>query len=523
MTAVVSLELVSSSGRFIFTHNCLFMMLFIFNVPLHLLLIIVFTNLSLGSLRFLRGRPRGGMLVAPARHNTGKLPEAHWFTQRLDHFDDSNTETWQQRFFYNDSFYKKPDGPVFVMIGGEGEANPIWLTVGDMVKNAELFGAFTFLLEHRFYGESRPTSDMSDSSLKYLNSEQALADLAAFCQSMAKKFNLTNSKWISFGGSYPGSLSAWFRLKYPHLVHGAVASSAPVFATVNFPEYMDVVTASLATTGQECDQNIANATKTLQSLLSTEQGAKQLSELFVLCEPLDKDSFNDVATFASDLSGNFAGVVQYNKDNRAFEGAVGTNITINTLCGIMNNKDIGDPLARYAKVNSLILQTYGVKCLDSSYKSLITSLQNTSWSSSASEGGRQWMYQTCTEFGFFQTSDSNKQPFGNLFPLKYSIQQCMDIFGSTFNASNIQSGVTQTNTNYGGYGIASSKIVFPNGSIDPWHALGIVKNVSATEQAVFIQGTAHCANMYPPSPQDPPQLTQARKQIQNHIMLWLHG
>ena len=29
------------------------------------------------------------------------------------------------------------------------------------------------------------------------------------------------------------------------------------------------------------------------------------------------------------------------------------------------------------------------------------------------------MYQTCTEFGFFQTSDSDKQPFGNLFPLKY--------------------------------------------------------------------------------------------------------
>ena len=38
-----------------------------------------------------------------------------------------------------------------------------------------------------------------------------------------------------------------------------------------------------------------------------------------LCEPLDKDNINDVATFANDLSGNFAGVVQYNKDNRAFE------------------------------------------------------------------------------------------------------------------------------------------------------------------------------------------------------------
>ena len=121
------------------------------------------TNCSHASLRFLRGRPKGGMLVAPAaEHVNQKLPEAHWFTQRLDHFDDSNTKTWQQRFFYNDAFHTKPDGPVFVMIGGEGTANPIWLTVGDMMKNAEDFGAFTFLLEHRFYGESHPTRWVSE-------------------------------------------------------------------------------------------------------------------------------------------------------------------------------------------------------------------------------------------------------------------------------------------------------------------------------------------------------------------------
>jgi len=64
--------------------------------------------------------------------------------------------------------------------------------------------------------------------------------------------------------------------------------------------------------------------------------------------------------------------------------------------------------------------------------------------------------------------------------------------------------------------------VFPNGSIDPWHALGIVKDVSSTEQAVFIEGTAHCANMYPASPSDPLQLIQARQHIQDHIKMWLH-
>ena len=65
-------------------------------------------------------------------------------------------------------------------------------------------------------------SDLSGASLRFLNSEQALADLAAFRQAMTDKYNLTTNRWISFGGSYPGSLSAWFRLKYPHLVDGKV-------------------------------------------------------------------------------------------------------------------------------------------------------------------------------------------------------------------------------------------------------------------------------------------------------------
>ena len=45
------------------------------------------------------------------------------------------------------------------------------------------------------------------------------------------------------------------------------------------------------------------------------------------------------------------------------------------------------------------------------------------------------------------------------FHHRFSIQQCMDIFGPQFNAANIQRGIDQTNTNYGGYGISSSKVI----------------------------------------------------------------
>ena len=50
--------------------------------------------------------------------------------------------------------------------------------------------------------------------------------------------NLTT--WITFGGSYPGSLSGWMRLRFPHLVAGSVSSSGPLFAKLDYYEYLQV-------------------------------------------------------------------------------------------------------------------------------------------------------------------------------------------------------------------------------------------------------------------------------------------
>ena len=129
------------------------------------------------------------------------------------------------------------------------------------------------------------------------------------------------------------------------------------------------------------------------------------------------------------------------------------------------------------------------------------------------------MFQTCSQFAFYQTSDSPSQPFGSLFPLSFSVQQCMDIFGSQFNNSAIAAAVKWTNVYYGGWNISTSvtNIVFPNGSIDPWHALGITSSLSETLIAIFIHGTAHCANMYPARADDPAELVSARLDITSAI------
>ncbi|KAK9499853.1 hypothetical protein O3M35_002811 [Rhynocoris fuscipes] len=450
------------------------------------------------------------------------LPPDQWFKQKLDHFDPTNTKTWMQRYGVNDTFAKViENAPVFLMIGGEGEASPKWLVTGAWIDYAQRFGALCFQLEHRYYGKSRPTADMSTQNLRYLSSEQALADLAYFIEAMNEKYNLDESnKWIAFGGSYPGSLAAWLRYKYPHLVHAAVSTSGPLLAIADFKKYNEVVRRSLGTFSDDCTASVSEATQHFDKLVQHKLGGDLISKKFKLCSPIDISLKKDVSSLATILADNFAGIVQYNKDNRISSSPTG-NVTIDDLCKIMIDRSLGEPLDRYAAVNSYMMGLESVKCLNYSYADSINEMRNITWADNPGAGGRQWFYQTCTEFGFYQTSSSSDELFGSNFPLSFFTKQCKDVFGESFNQNLLNLGIERTNTMYGDLHLKVSRVLFVHGSIDPWHALGITYSRNPKAPAIFIRGTAHCANMYPPSPKDLPQLTNARIHISNHLAKWL--
>jgi hypothetical protein len=140
--------------------------------------------------------------------------------QRVDNFNPTNLDTWEQRYYRNNYFYM-PGRPMFVFLGGEWAITDYRMTNSLMYNMASYMNANIFYLEHRYYGESRPTPDVSDENLRFLTPEQALADAAHFINHIrTTEDGGMNSEIILVGGHYSASLAVWLRQRYPHLSAG---------------------------------------------------------------------------------------------------------------------------------------------------------------------------------------------------------------------------------------------------------------------------------------------------------------
>ncbi|KAF0686759.1 hypothetical protein As57867_021395, partial [Aphanomyces stellatus] len=203
---------------------------------------------SLGALVFVGHLPRQPTPAVIAKSNTASIVPPFvssesfdgdlrlrcnetYITQALDHFT-AHHATYQQRYFTCGEHWNYPDGPIFFYTGHEGDAESFLQATGLMWENAAEFGALLVFAEHRYFGKSFPKIANATflESLRFLSSEQALADYAVLVRHVKDTFNAEESPVIAFGGSYAGMLAAWFRMKYPHLVDGAIAASAPLLA-----------------------------------------------------------------------------------------------------------------------------------------------------------------------------------------------------------------------------------------------------------------------------------------------------
>ena len=163
---------------------------------------------------------------------SGLNPTTNWYSATIDHFDNhgAGSATYQMRYLEDNTYYDGK-GPIIFYAGNEGDVTTFFDNSGFMTTTlAEQFGAKVLFGEHRYYGESMPFGDATfdRDNLKYLTVEQAMMDYVEFILDYKQTNGLQDRAVIVGGGSYGGMLSAWLRMKYPHVFQGALAASAPI-------------------------------------------------------------------------------------------------------------------------------------------------------------------------------------------------------------------------------------------------------------------------------------------------------
>lgn len=256
--------------------------------------------------------------------------------------------------------------------------------------------------------------------------DQALADLAHLIVDLKsdKALNATGGV-IVVGGSYSATMAAWFRQKYPHLVNGAWASSAPLHATLNYFEYTEVVARTIRKVGgEDCYYKLEETFESIEDLLDS-QNSEELLELFAICDDFDIKNKYDVWNFVTSIKNIFSGIVQAHRPG-----------LIEAYCRVLNGSNTNPnatndieyhELYPFGQLFQRIFLPPGEKCISMNYASDIEELKKDN--TTAGNSFRPWFYQTCSEFGWYQTTDSEEQPFGSKSPVEFFIKLCQDIFG----------------------------------------------------------------------------------------------
>ncbi|GJM91208.1 hypothetical protein PR202_ga07563 [Eleusine coracana subsp. coracana] len=330
-------------------------------------------------------------LAGGGRHLT---KDERWMNQRLDHFSptvsllrrsllSSRIESldhrqFKLRYFEFLDHHRAPDGPVFLRICGEYSCDGIpndYLAV-----LAKKFGAALVSPEHRYYGKSSPFKRLTTENLRFLSSKQALFDLAVFRQyyqeSLNARYNRSgfDNPWFVFGVSYPGALSAWFRLKFPHLTCGSLASSGVVLAVYNYTDFDKQVGESA---GPECKAALQEVTELVDDQLQSDSGSvKALFE----AEKLRDDDFLYLLADAA------AEAFQYGHPDAVCSPLINAK---------KDGKNLVETFAQFVKEFYIKEMETPVSSYDQE------SLKNTTPNDSSS---RLWWFQVCSEVAYFQVA-----------------------------------------------------------------------------------------------------------------------
>ncbi|WKY00926.1 hypothetical protein Q1695_015159 [Nippostrongylus brasiliensis] len=465
-----------------------------------------------------------------------------WFTVKLDHFTYSDTNTFQMKWLWNNTYYK-PGGPIFFYTGNEGDIETFVTATGMMWDLAPQFHAAIIFAEHRFYGATQPFGNLSYatiSNMGYLTSEQALADYAALLYALKDANNTlgivypSDTPVIAFGGSYGGMLSAWFRMKYPHLITGAWAASAPLLyfrgGGVDQGGFDAVTTRTYVEAG--CNRYIvANSWNAILNLSSTDEGREFLNTQFKIDPKSQINSTDD----GWNLNYYFREAIEY---MAMVDYPYGTGFLmalpgwpVNEACKYMNtpgtnftDRDLATRMYQASNVYYNSTGTLKYNCIDQS-------VCGDTGTSGLGEDAYGWPWQECSEIIMDMCARGGNNDFfwnecgGDSIALL--AESCNATFGS-FNWNTNVWNIDAVSILYGLSVTGASNIILTQGHLDPWSSGGFKASSAGVSEdrgiyVMEIPGSAHHLDLRTPNTCDPNTVANARYQIVRILECWVNG
>lgn len=426
-----------------------------------------------------------------------------YFKQDLDHFNSSDSRTFDQKYLENTDFYNNSH-ILILYIEGEQALGDYSVDYFFHTTLAREYGAALYALEHRFYGSSVPFDSLETKNLAYLTTEQALADIAKFLDMIISKFLAPRDirKVLVVGGSYAGVLSSLFRAFYPQYASISLASSAPVLAKADFFEYDMAVADGL---GESCANLTSLVSKQVEAAIN-QYGLNYTQEMFGCSVFTDRIDFlcliADIPSYLVQYSNSFPPI-----DNTSL---------LNYYCSFLSSPDNGETeMDRFINFFINIFLALDQSTCDETAPSreIFTDYNSENWI-------RVWMYQTCTEYGYFQTAPKNNPVRSKEITMEYYQELCNYAFDNTTHLD-----TDATNARFGGLNSYATDVMFTNGQKDPWSRLGITNSFFPDDEdkrkdwmvKVILNGS-HCDDLGTPSIDDSVSLNETRAALSENIV-----